>query len=202
MKGIIIWILGFFAFLSAANVVSALIMWFDLGPQGTFTPYLLGGLTGGVPVYAYLVVSAIGMLVFLGATSHQLVSELSNTEQINAINEKTNRLEVGQQSHQKSLESIQARVFLVDENLEHTRKEFARALSTQEEGIKMSIGEGQKVQQKMLDGMQGRVFLLDESLSGIKKSLIEQSRTSQKTNDNLLGIGPQLFDIKQAVDKQ
>ena len=202
LKGIVIWILGFFSFLSGANVVNAVIMWFNLGPQGTFTPYLLGGLTGAVPVYVYLLISTIAMLAFLGATSHQVVSELSSTDEINAINEKANRLEVGQQSQQKSLESIQARVFLVDENLEHTRKEFSTALGAQGEGIKQSIEEGQKTQQKLLDGVQGRVFLLDESLSGVKKGLIEQSKMTKGTNDNLLGIGPQLADIKQAVDKQ
>ena len=202
MKGIAIWIMGFFTFLFGANLVNSVIMWFNLGPTATFTPYLLGSLTGAVPIYVYFLISLIATLAFLGVTTHKAISELSNTEQINAINEKANRLESGQQSEQKFLEGIQARVFLVDENLEHTRKEFSNALSVQQGAIKQSLDEGQQTQQKMLDGVQGRVFLLDESLSGVKKGLVEQSKTSKEINENLVGLGPQLADIRQSVEKQ
>jgi hypothetical protein len=219
LKGIYIWILGFFSFLAGANVVNATIMWFNpnLGPTGTFTPYLLGGLTGAIPVYVYLLISVLVTLAFLGATSHQVVSELSSTEEVNALNEKANRLESGQQTQQKLLEGVQARVFLVDEGLERTRKELAKGLSEQGEttrkelakglseqgeATRQSLESGQQAQQKMLESVQGRVFLLEESLKGVRKGLSEQAEVIKGVNMNLLDkLGPQLADIENAVAK-
>src|SRR5512139_3764416 len=102
LKGKLIWILAFFTFLAAANVVNATIMWFDpnMGPTSTFTPYLLGGATGAIPVYAYWLVSVLVTLAFLGATSHQIVSELPSSGQITAISDRVNRLEGGQLAQQ------------------------------------------------------------------------------------------------------
>lgn len=202
MKGIYIWILGFFSFLAGANVVNATIMWFNLGPTGTFTPYLLGGLTGAIPVYVYLLISVLVTLAFLGATSHQVVSELSSAEEINALNEKANRLETGQQTQQNLLEGVQARVFLVDEGIERTRKEFSKGLSDQGEAIKQSLESGHQTQQKMLEGVQGRVFLLEEGLKGVRKGLGEQAEAIKGVSVNLLEkLGPQLAEIETAVAK-
>ena len=86
MKGIVIWILGFFSFLAGANVINATIMWFNLGPTAIFTSYLISGLT--IPVYVYFLVSFLVTLAFLGVTTHQVVSELSNAEEIDAIDQK------------------------------------------------------------------------------------------------------------------
>jgi hypothetical protein len=74
-------------------VVNAVIMWFSLGPQGTFTPYLVGNFIGAIPVYLYLFVSVVLTAVFLGGTSYRIVNELSYADQISAIDEEVNRLE-------------------------------------------------------------------------------------------------------------
>jgi predicted flap endonuclease-1-like 5' DNA nuclease len=203
LKGIAIWILGVFLFLAGSNVINAVIMWFNLGPEGTFTPYLLGGLTGPIQVYVYFLVSVLVMVAFLGATSHKVVSDLSNTEQINAINENVDRLEAGQQSQQKVLESVQAKVFLVDESLERTRKEFTKGLREQADSITQSLESGHQAQQKILDSVQGQMFLLDDSLKGVKKGLNEHAELIRCVNANLVDkLGPQLADMKEAVAKQ
>jgi hypothetical protein len=198
-----IWVLGFFSFLAGSNVINAVIMWFNLGPEATFTPYLLGGLTGAIPVYVYLVISVLVAWAFLGATSNQIVSELANTEEINAINEKANRLEYGQQTQQKLLESVQARLFLVDEGLEETRKELSKGLVEQGDAIKQSLKAGQQAQQRMLDSVQGRIFLLEESVRSVNEGLNEQAEMIKGVNANLVGkVDTRLVDVKEAVAKR
>ena len=203
MKGIAIWILGLFAFLAGANVINSVIMWFNIGPEATFNPYLLGSLTGAIPVYVYFLISLIVFVVFLGATSHKVVDDMSNTDQINAIVENVDRLEAGQQSQQKLLEGVQAKVFLVDEGLERTRKDFSKALAEQGESIAKSLDSGHQAQRKTLDSVQGQVFLLDESLKSIKKGLDAQADIVKGTNATLVDtFGPQLADMQATLAKQ
>ena len=132
------WILGFFSFLSGLFAIHAIVLAANpaIGIEGTYQPWLIGSLTGGIPVYVYLLVSVIVTLVFLGGTSSKVISELSNKELLNEINQKANNLESGQKLQQKFLESLQARVFLVDENLGSARKEISEKFSNQEKEIK------------------------------------------------------------------
>ena len=203
LKGKAIWILGLLAFLAGANVINSVIMWFEIGPEATFTPYLFGSLMGEIPNYVYFLVSLIAFVVFLGATSHKVVDDLSNTDQINAIVENVDRLEAGQQSQQKLLEGVQAKVFLVDEGLERTRKDFSKALAEQGESIAKSLDSGHQAQRKALDSVQGQVFLLDESLKGIKKGLDAQVDIVKGTNATLVDtFAPQLADMQATLAKQ
>ena len=203
MKGKAIWILGLLAFLAGANVINSVIMWFEIGPEATFTPYLFGSLMGEIPNYVYFLVSLIAFVVFLGATSHKVVDDISNTDQINAIVENVDRLEAGQQSQQKLLEGVQAKVFLVDEGLERTRKDFSKALAEQGESMAKSLDSGHQAQRKTLDSVQGQVFLLDESLKSIKKGLDAQADIVKGTNATLVDtFGPQLADMQATLAKQ
>ena len=203
LKGVAIWIFGLFAFLAGANVINSVIMWFNIGPEATFNPYLLGSLTGAIPVYVYFLISLIVFVVFLGATSHKVVDDMSNTDQINAIVENVDRLEAGQQSQQKLLEGVQAKVFLVDEGLERTRKDFSKALAEQGESMAKSLDSGHQAQRKTLDSVQGQVFLLDESLKSIKKGLDAQADIVKGTNATLVDtFGPQLADMQATLAKQ
>jgi hypothetical protein len=198
LKGIAIWILGFFSFLAGANVINAVIMWFNLGPEGTFTPYLLGGVTGAIPVYAYFLISVLVTLAFFGVTAHAVVSELSVGDQIRTINEKASNLQAGQESQRNVLEGVQARVFLVDESLERARNEFSRQIVEQGNAIKQSSEIGHQTQQKTLNGVEGRVFLLDESLKGVKKGLSEQAEVIKGVNTDLVEkVCPQLAGVKE-----
>ncbi len=198
MKGMAIWILGFLSLLAGANVVYATIAWFQLGPAATVTPNLFNIV--GFPVYVYMLLSASATLLFLGATSHVLVNELSVADEIRTINEKVNRLQAGQESQQKLLEGVQARIFLVDESLERTRREFSKALVDQSDSLKQSLEASQQSQQKMMDAVQGRVFLLDESMKTIKKGLSEQSDLVKAVNSNVADkINPQLTAVKEAI---
>jgi hypothetical protein len=203
LKGETIWILAVFSVLSGANVVNAVIMWFNLGPESTFTPYLFGNLTGAIPIYVYISVSTIVTAVFLGATSHKIVTELSYADQINAINKEVNRLEDGLQSQQEVLESVQAKMFFVDESLEHNRQEFSRGFLDQKNALKQTFERGHKSQRKIMDGVQEQVFLLDKRLNSFKKGLEKQREaTKEVIGDFLVSLGPQLGDIKEIVEKQ
>jgi len=203
LKGTAIWILALCSVLSGANVVNGVIMWFNLGPEGTFAPYLLGNFTGAIPVYVYLFSSAVVTAVFLGGTSHRIVTELSYADQINAVNDEVNRLEAGLQSQQEVLEGVQARMFLVDESLEHIRKEFSRGLVEQGDALKESFERSRRTQQKMLDGVQERVLLTDKGLRSIRKVLKEQREaTKEVIGDFSACLGSQLASIKETVEKQ
>jgi hypothetical protein len=138
LQGKAIWILGFFSFLAGLFAIHAIVLAADpgIGIEGPYQPWLIGSLTGDIPVYAYLLVSVLATFIFLGATSAKVVSELSNKELLNEINAKANTLESGQKLQQKVLESLQARVFLVDESLNDMRKEVAKAFGKQGEEIK------------------------------------------------------------------
>jgi len=184
-------------------MVNAVIMWFNLGPESTFTPYLLGNLTGAIPIYFYIFVSALVTAIFLGATSHKIVTELSYADQVNAINKEMNRLEARLQSQQEVLESVQTKMFFVDESLEHNRQEFSSGLIEQENALKRTFERGCKAQQKMLDGVQEHVFFLDKRLKSLKKGLEKQREaTKEVIGDILVSLGPQLGDIKETVEKQ
>jgi hypothetical protein len=172
-------------------------MWFELGPTAA-VPYF-----NWMPVYIYALISVILMLVFLGGTAHMLVSELSIKDDVRKISERAIRLENSQQAQEKVLESVKARVFLVDESLERTRAELSKGLVDQGDAIKQSMEMGHQAQKKMLDGVQGRVFLLDESLKDVKKGLSEQTDVTKLVNANLVAkvdkVGPQLADVKEAL---
>jgi hypothetical protein len=136
LQGKAIWALGFFSFLAGLNAITAIVLAINLGIEGTFQPYLIDSLTGGIPVYVYLVASILATLVFLGGTAAKVVSDLSNKSLLNQIIAKTNTLESNQKVHQSLLESLKARVFLVDESLDATKKEMAKRFSEQEKEIK------------------------------------------------------------------
>jgi hypothetical protein len=129
LQGKAIWALVFFSFLAGLNAVTAIVLAIDLGIENTFRPYLVDSITGPIPIYAYLITSIVATLIFLGGTAARVVSELSNKELLNEINAKASSLESGQKLQQKVLESLQARVFLVDESLNAMRKEVAKGLS-------------------------------------------------------------------------
>ena len=203
LRGIIIWILAFFSFLSGANVINATIMWFNIGPESTFTPFLLGGLIGAIPVWVYLLVSVLVTLAFLGATSHQVVSELSNEEVLNEIFESVNRIEISQQSQQKTLEHVQARMVLVDESIQHAREEFSNGLSAQGDAIKQRLETIHLANEKRVGALREQISFLDESLTGTKNAISEQAEAIKEMESNLLEkFGPQLAETKDTIIKQ
>ena len=203
MKGVNIWILVFLGFLAASNVINATIMWFSLGPTATFVPYILGGLIGSVPVYAYLLVSVLIALALFGVTSHTIVNEFSNKDKMDAISEKLRMLEKGQQAEQNLIESTQARVFLVDENIERTKNELSKGIHQQGESTKQSIETGHEDQQKTLGGIQARIFLVEESMKNVRKGLDAQGDVITSINANLASnVNPQLAEVKEIVVKQ
>jgi predicted flap endonuclease-1-like 5' DNA nuclease len=136
LQGKAIWILGFFSFLAGLSAIHAIVLAVNLGIDGTWQPYFIGGLIGGIPVYVYLLISILVTLAFLGATSSKVVTELSNKTLLNEIKAKATNLENGQRQQQSLLESMQARVFLVDEGLNAARKEIDKKFNEQEKELK------------------------------------------------------------------
>jgi len=193
LQGKAIWILGFFSFLAGLNAINAIILLDQLGPEGIIQPYLIDILTGGIRVDIYLIVSILATLVFLGATSIKLVTELSNKSLLNEINAKVDTLESGQKLQQKFLESLQARVFLVDESLDSFRKEVAKGLSKQGEEIK-------QVHANLVNRFDTK---LADAKNGITRQLSEQEEEMKQINANLVDLFTKnLADVKDEMARQ
>ena len=193
MQGKAVWAWGFFSFLSVLNAITAIFLAINLGIEGTFEPYLIGSVTGGIPVYVYLVASIVATLFFVGGTAVKLVTELSNKALLNEINAKASNLESGQKLQQKVLESLQARVFLVDESVSGMRKEVAKAFSKQEEEMK-------QVQANL-------VKKLDSEIASVKGEMTRQLRAQNKEikeiNENLVKLFTEnLAEVKGELARQ
>jgi chromosome segregation ATPase len=184
LKGIAIWILAFFSLLFGANVVNATWMWFNAGPEGLFTPYLLGGLTGQISVYIYLLLSVLITLAFLAGFSHKLVSDLSAQDQIRAMAEDMTRLEGGHQAHQKTLQDLQDRLSVMDENLERT-VELSRGLSEQGENVLRTLQSGQQTNQNALQDLNTKIGAIDESLARAAETSKGQNEQGETMLRNL-----------------
>jgi len=193
LQGKAIWVLGFFSFLAGLSAIHAIILLNQLGLEGIFQPYLIGSLTGGIPVYIYLLISILATLVFLGATSIRVVSELSNKSLLNEINAKADNLESGQKLQQKFLESLQARVFLVDESINGMRKEVANGLSKQGEEIK-------QVHANLVNRFDTK---LADAKNGIARQLSEQGEEIKEIQADLVNrFDTKLADVKEGTMRQ
>jgi hypothetical protein len=200
VKGKAIWILAFLAFLSGLNALNAIFMSVNLGIEGTFSPALIGGVIGDIPVYVYLIISVIATFLFLGATCVSLVTELSTKDLLNEINAKVNTIESSQKLQQKVLESLQARVFLVDESVNSMRKEVATAFAKQAEDLK-------QVQANLAKNQSNLAKKFDNDLVAVKSEMAKQikgqSEEIKKTNTNLASLfNKNLADVKDELAGQ
>jgi predicted flap endonuclease-1-like 5' DNA nuclease len=207
LKSSTIWILGVLSILAVLSAIHAINMSISLGINATFQPYLIGGLTGAVPVSIYLLLSAFVALILVGGTTYAVVEVLSNTDRLRAIADKVNVLENNQESQFKLLESMQARVFLVDENIERTRKDVTERLINQGEEMKQTINAGQESQQKLMEDIQSQTILVDNSLENVRKDvsrgLTDQREAIKQSQTNLTSrIDAKLADIKEEMARQ
>jgi hypothetical protein len=193
LKGKTVWILTFLAFFSALNAINAVFMSFSIGIEGTFPPPLISSVISEFPVYVYLIISIIAAFLFIGAACVSLVTELSNKEILNEINAKVNTLESGQKLQQKVLESLQARVFLVDESVNKTRKDMARAFAKQEEEMK-------EAQAKVIDKFESELFDVKGEMT---KQIKGQREEIKKLNTNMVNLFTKnLAGVKDEIAKQ
>ena len=195
MQGKAIWILGFFSFLSGLTAIHAIVLAADpgIGIEGTYQPWLIGSLTGGIPVYVYLLISVIATFIFLGATAVRTVTELSSKDLLNEINAKANTLESGQKLQQKVLESLQARVFLVDESLDSMKKDVAKAFSKQGEELK-------QVHANLVNRFDTK---LADAKDGITKQLSEQEEELKQVHTDLVNsFDNKLAAVQEGMAKQ
>ena len=232
MKGISIWILGFFSLLAGANVVNATIMWFSIGPTATFKPYLLDV---AIPVYVYTLISILVTLAFLAGTSHKLVSDLSVVDQVMSIDEKANTLQTNQESHRRALMDVQNKVSEVDESVNRASSKLSDELGSQGDAIKKSVEAGDKAiadktsdllanqdsQKKVLLDVQSKMSDVDEGLArtgkklseelsnqsdAIKKTLVDSDQNQAKLMDGVQGrmflVDESLNDVKKKLGQQ
>ena len=164
-------------------------MWFETGPTSTFEPYLLGGLT--LPVYVYALISILVTLAFLGGTSHMLVSKLSVVDQVKELNEKTSSLQVKQDAQQRTLVVLQDKISQVDESVDRTGSKLSAELSSQGDTLKKSLEAGNKAidtktsrlqagqesQTEVLMNVQSKVSEVDENLELTSKRLTDELTT-------------------------
>lgn len=199
-------------------------MWFEIGPTNNFTPYLIDSLTGMIPVYVYTLVSVIVMLVFLGATTHKLVSELSVLDEVRTI-------QSNQETQQRTLLNVQEKVAEVNEGIdrsssrlseeindqadaikknieagdrliEKTGKKISDELNNQGEAIKQTVEASDQNQQKLIDGLQGRMFLVDENIADFKKQLSEQTKLMKNIDTTIAeSVNSRLGDVKESITK-
>lgn len=181
MQGKAVWIYAFFSFLSGLGAIHAILLAVDLGFEGVFQPPLIGDLIG-IPVWIYLIISVIAAFLFLGLTCITLVTELSNKDLLNAINAKVNTLESGQKLQQKVLETLQARVFLVDESINSLRKEVAKAFAKQGEELK-------QVQTNLTKKINAELVALKREMA---RQFNGQREETKKINANLADVKDEL----------
>jgi hypothetical protein len=188
-------------------------MWINLGPQATFTPYLLGSLTGAIPVYAYFVVFLSVTLAFIGVTSNKVMKELSNKDTLNAIIEKVELVEKNQNEQQELLTGIQTKEIEVIGHLKSSQGTLNRIIE-QEDAINQSIETANQRQVKILNELQNNVnelqnsvSLLDAVLTNNKKQILnnisKQEKTLISSNVELSKkLGSQSNEIKETIIKQ
>ena len=197
MRGKAIWVLGFFSFLSGLNAITAVVLAIDFGIEATFRPYLIDSLIGGVPVYVYLIASIVATLIFLGGTAAKVVDDLSDEYLLNQIFNKANDLENSLNVQQSLLESLKARVFLVDESLNAARKEIAKGFSEENKEIKqMHTSLGNRIDSKLAD-------LEDGIAAQVGEGVNKQGDLLKQYEANLVKkFDTKLTDVNDAVAKQ
>jgi predicted flap endonuclease-1-like 5' DNA nuclease len=199
--------LGILTLIAIFSSIHAIVLSINPGLTATFQPFLIGSLTGAIPVYVHLLISLIAVLILFGVTSDRVFGELSSTDKLKVITEKVDTLTSNQDNQQKLLESMQARVFLVDENLEHTRKEVAKKIDAQGAEMKRTLDASVSAQQKLVDDTQSRLFMVDSSIEGMKKDfskgLTDQGEGVKQSQTNLGNrLNNQFSDLREEIARQ
>jgi len=208
LRGKAIWALGFFSFLAGLNTIVAVIWAINQGIENTFQPYLISTLTGGIPIYAYLIASIIAALLFLGGTTSKIVTELSNIPLLNEINEKTKSLEQGQKLQLADLKNLKGNMFLVTNNLIAAKKEIKEKLVEQENELKtIQTSLVNKITKKSTEMKVEIEKNLTEGF-GEQAEMLKQFHTSitnrftSESTEMKVEIENQLVQIQEAIKKQ
>jgi predicted flap endonuclease-1-like 5' DNA nuclease len=201
------WVLVLLTLLAIFSSIHAIVLSINPGLNASFQPFLIGSFTGAVPVYVHLLISLIAALVLLAVASDRVFDELSSTDKLKAIAEKVDILTNNQDNSQKLLESMQARVFLVDENLERTRKEVGKKLDNQSADVKQTLDASVATQQKLADDTQSRLFMVDSNMENMRKDftkgLDQQGEAIKQSQTNLVNrLNGQLSDLKEEIARQ
>jgi len=208
LKGKAIWILSFFTLLSALNAVVGIVLSINLGIEANFQPYLIGSLTGAIPVYVYLIASLVGSLIFLAATSASVVSELSKIELLNKINQRAELLQDGQALLKANQDELKGVAFLIKQNIDQTQKQITHNFVEQEKHLKELHAESTKnleyesanITSKIRKNLKDNFNKQEENLNQLNNNL--STRIEGEAIDAKAQIGIQLQELKKALSER
>ncbi len=184
MKGKTIWILAFLTFLSALNAITAIVLSINLGIQSNFQPYLIGDLTGPIPLYIYLISSIIGTLIFLAVTSHKIVEDLSNIELLNEMYRRIALLQSGQKMLKENQEDIRVNQTEIGQKIDQNKKQMSRNFDelekqqnqNQEELSRTVEYESTNITTKIRKNLKDDFTKQEEKLNQLQKSLTKEMK--------------------------
>jgi len=185
LRGATVWILGFLAFVAGLNSINAILLLTQQGPEGMFTPYLIGNLTGDLSIATYLWISVLVTFVFLGMTLNSLVNKLPDPAVLDDITKKVDDL----QNDQNVLSKLKTRLMIIDANIGEIRSGFVEGFGEQREGLKKMHGEFvNKFDKKLFDFKQE----MAATLGKLEKATHESEQSDKR---NMVTIKKQMKEI-------
>jgi predicted flap endonuclease-1-like 5' DNA nuclease len=149
-----------------------------------------------------LITSILATLALLAATSHKVVTDLSQEELLNEINQRAELLEDGQTLLKSNQEDIKGTTFLIKQNIDQTQKQIKHNFTEQEKNLKELHEESTKNLEYESANITSKIRKnLKEDFTKQEKNLkqIHNSLTAKIENDSAdikLQIGTQLQTIE------
>ena len=200
-KVITVLILGYLTFLATLNTLHGVILWAINGGDYIFEPYLLGTITGGVPVTTYFWASAAAAFIFLSLTT---VVASWKPPQDSALaraffkmeeNMMVNRYKLEEQG--KTMQSIYEELFPILESISNIKKET----STESERQRRAIRNAGKQNAKTIEKEMLKLNDIKTRLRNIEKQItpLQPKITSSDKPQKINGIGPRIGDALRAM---
>lgn len=194
MKGAVLWILGFFAFLAGLNAVNAIVLWTQLGPETIIQPYLVSNLTGRLSIATYLWISILATFVFLGMTLNSIVGKMPDPTVLENVMEKVN----GLQDDQNMLEKIKTRLMIIDAGLGDVRRGFLEGFSEQRADVK-------KIRRELFDNLDKKLADFKQEttkqLGKVERSVQKAEQTDKQNATTIKKQMKEIANIKSKLEK-
>lgn len=200
-KVITVLILGYLTFLATLNMLHGVILWSINGGDYIFEPYLLGTITGGVPVTTYFWASAGAAFIFLSLTTVVACwkpprdSALARAFFKMEENMMVNRYKLEEQG--KTMQSIYEELFPILESISNIKKET----STESERQRRAIRNAGKLNAKTIEKEMLKLNDIKTRLRNIEKQItpLQPKITSSDKPQKINGIGPRIGDALRAM---
>jgi predicted flap endonuclease-1-like 5' DNA nuclease len=200
-KVITVLILGYLTFLATLNTLHGVILWAIDGGDYIFEPYLLGTITGGMPVATYFCASAAAAFIFLTLTTVVAYwkpprdSALARAFFKMEENMMVNRYNLEEQG--KTIQSIYEELFPILESISNIKKET----STESERQRRAILNAGKLNAKTIEKEMSKLNDIKTRLRNIEKQItpLQPKITSSDKPQKINGIGPRIGDALRAM---